>query len=642
MYLANLIVVNYRSCKLLEVDLFNDEPNIFIGINDCGKTTILKAIGLLLDEKPVYHSLKNGSFKKDLSNSALSNESFEALLTKYSLPSFFYNPNQTLVLGKFVIEDHDIDDENAPFSNQLLWAIENLSSQIWFMRAFDSDSSIINSFILTKDSFQDNEFLTLWNRTAVDLAKRTKEFSIKPNEIENVNKQGRFSNLEKIRAIYNKVSLQICWAEYKIEKADKGLFPVFRYLDWNCSLDDIKKIAADAMATKIEAHIIPLKNYASIAAIEVEQEINQQLMLLKDSIGEMLPNITGIKTKIYFEVKETVTDILINKLNADGDIHLDLQGEGIKRQIWFALIKAGALASIESGMTNTKFIWAFDEPETHLYPTAQRQFFDIIKEVSQTNVQTLISTHSTIFIDKSKLNIIKSVSLNNIAYTEFNNCNSVDEIFEALELRNSDFLFYDKFLVTEGDTEAYLIPELYKIHTGSTLKDDNIQLINLTGKNKWIEGKKALENVLTGFKKSLEFVIYLFDADMKLELGTSAITSNFFFAGNQDIEDSVSTEIWIEIVKEATDDKVLLSIEDIDQIKASIPANVEIRSNEKFFKQLQKLVKQKYSEVLEEPISHDVLDSKGFASAQALIKQITSMNQVCPQISLAFNKLNQN
>lgn len=168
-------------------------------------------------------------------------------------------------------------------------------------------------------------------------------------------------------------------------------------------------------------------------------------------------------------------------------------------------------------------------------PSAQRKFFEIIKEVSKSNVQTLISTHSTVFIDKSKLKTIRSVSIQDNAYTEYNECESVDEVFESLELKNSDFLFYDKFLVIEGDTEAYLIPELYKLYKGNTLEEDNIQLINLTGKNKWLEGKKALENVFNGFKKSQEYVIYLFDSDMRNELGEEAITDCFFFAGKQDI-----------------------------------------------------------------------------------------------------------
>src|SRR6266542_2603868 len=203
-----------------------------------------------------------------------------------------------------------------------------------------------------------------------ELDKKVKELEISSDEIQNENKKGRFSNLEKIRAIYSKVPKQQVWSSYKIEKGDKTIFQSFRYLDWNSSLDDIKRTATDAMSATIEAQLKPLRQEASVAAKKTEEEINKQLEILKSSISEMLPNITAIKTKVFFEVKESVTDILINKEKADGDIHLDLQGEGVKRQIWFALIKSGALASIGSGIKNKKSLWAFDEPETHLYPSA--------------------------------------------------------------------------------------------------------------------------------------------------------------------------------------------------------------------------------------------------------------------------------
>ena len=644
MYLSQLIVVNYRSCRLIDILLLSDQPNIFIGVNDCGKTTILKSIGLLLDDKPSYHSIKDNSSKKDFSNSPLSEDEFFDVLKKYDLPQINYSSNQTIVLGKLVIEENDIDDTENSFTNLLLWIIEKSPDAVWLARVFENDSALIQSLILTEDVLdpETSEGIKLWSSTATDLNKRIKDASITSLDIENVNKVGRFSNLEKVRAIYSKLSLKKCWASFKIDKGDKELFPSYRYLDWNCSLDDIKKTAADAMAAKIETYLHPLRTGANAAAREVEKDINDQLTVLKDSISDLIPNITGIKTKIFFEVKEFITDILINKLNCDGDIHLDLQGEGIKRQIWFALIKAGALASIQSGMTNTKFIWAFDEPETHLYPSAQRQFFEVIKEVSKSNVQTLISTHSTVFIDKSKLRNIRSVSIQGSAYTEYNECESIDEVFESLELKNSDFLFYDKFLVIEGDTEAYLIPQLYKMYKGNTLEEDNVQLINLTGCSKWLEGKKALDNVLKGFKKSEEYVIYLFDSDMRHDLGEDAIDDRFFFAGKQDIEDSISNEIWINVVAVATENAVVLNDVDIDSIKAEIPENGRVNSNDKFFKKLEKLVKMKLSEIKKEPISWTILSAKGNDSAQALLKFISSIEQVSPSIKKAFDKLTSN
>ncbi len=637
MYLSELIILNFRSCKQIEITLHKDDPNIFIGINDCGKTSILKAIGFLLDDRPIFNYLKDNSSKKDFSNSPITVEEFANLLIKKNLPAISYTSNQTIVIGKFFIEENDIDETDLSiYSDQFLWSVEkSIDGAIWLARVFESNSSTVTTLILTEDANK----LELWNSTATDLNKKIKEQGITPQEIQNVNKTGRFSNLEKMRAIYSKFLLEKHWANFKLEKSDKATFPTFRYLDWNSSLDDIKKTATDAMAVKIEAYIKPLKTQASSTARDVEKEINEQLKGLKDSIGDMLPNITGIKTKVYINVQETVTDILINKINSDGDIHLDLQGDGVKRQIWFALIKTGALASIESGMTNKRFIWAFDEPETHLYPSAQRQFFEIIKDVSQSNVQTVISTHSTVFIDKSKLKTIRSVSLKDDAYSIYYECNSVDEIFESLELRNSDFLFYDKFLVIEGDTEAHLIPALYRLYRTKSLEEENIQIINLTGKNKWIEGKKALENVLRGFKKSFEYVIYLFDSDMGFELGQDGKTDKIFFAGKQDIEDSIANQIWIEFVKESTDAKVALTNEEIEDLKHSIPDDIVVNKENKFYAMLEKLVKQKLNEQEDELITWSVLPIKGNELAQLLLKHINSIDQISPNIKLAFDKL---
>lgn len=64
MYLSKLLIINYRSCQCVEVDLLKDEPNILIGINDCGKTSLLKGLELLLSEKPQIFYIKDGTKKK--------------------------------------------------------------------------------------------------------------------------------------------------------------------------------------------------------------------------------------------------------------------------------------------------------------------------------------------------------------------------------------------------------------------------------------------------------------------------------------------------------------------------------------------------------------------------------------------------
>jgi len=502
MFLKKLIILNYKSAKSIQLNFSKDDPNVFIGINDCGKSTILKAAELLLGDKPFFNFTKDSSARNDLSNTVLSGLEFNAILIHEKVPSIAYNGNQCIILGKLGIEDDDVLDRNINYTDHLKWSIDqSIEDDFWFGKIFNSDDNTTTDLLLCNDS-KSLEKKELWNYTAPKLSKLIDELKVSKSEIDNENKKGRFSNLEKIRAIYKKIETEKFWTIYKSGKSDNNFFPIFRYLNWECSLDDINKIASDIMKSKMDTYMKPLRVEAYKAQRQAEIEINEELKEFRDSIKDDLPNIEGIKSKIFFNIKESITDIFVNKKNGDGDIHLESQGDGLKRQIWFALIKSSAFKMIEEEESNKKFIWAFDEPETHLYPSAQRHFFDTLKKISNSKIQTLICTHSTVFIDKTKLTSIKNVFLNDYGYTEYSICNSIDQIFESLKLRNSDFLFYDKFLVIEGQTELTLIPGLYKLINQRTLEDDNIQLINLKGKDKWLQGKIALENVFQDFRKN--------------------------------------------------------------------------------------------------------------------------------------------
>ena len=68
MFLTKLIILNYKSAKSINLDFSKDDPNVFIGINDCGKSTILKAVELLLGDKPFFNFSRDSSAKSDLSN----------------------------------------------------------------------------------------------------------------------------------------------------------------------------------------------------------------------------------------------------------------------------------------------------------------------------------------------------------------------------------------------------------------------------------------------------------------------------------------------------------------------------------------------------------------------------------------------
>lgn len=633
MHLEKVIVFNYRSCKTLELELFENNPNIFIGLNDCGKSTLLQSLNLLLGEKPDFNSLKEGNYKSDLSNTPESLDSLNQILSKNSLPLFSDENNATYVIGKLKYENEEAEKfPDSNLSTPLAWSIEsNEDNVIWLARKFSKQGT--STYLLMNDS---ENPLELWSLTQPNLNKQIKENAITPEEIDNENGKGRFSNFEKIRAIYAKLNCSNSWSTYKPAKGDKDIFPTFKLFDWNTSLDEIVSTANAIMKDEIEVHLNPLKETANELAKKAEDSINKKFGDISGIIQEVAKDVEAINSKVYFDVKEKISDVMVTKTFSDGPIHLENQGEGLKRQIWFSLIKAKADTTTDS---INKFIWAFDEPETHLYPQAQREFFDTLNKVSKGNVQTLISTHSTIFIDKSNLDKINSVKQEEDGYSTVNTCKDVEAIYSSLNVKNSDFLFHDKFLIVEGDTEQYLIPRLYELYTGNSLIVDNIQLINIQGKDKWRENKKILEKIMSGFKKSEEQLVYLFDNDMSFEIGQKVITENMFFVGAQDIEDSIESDIWLEILNEFYNGILEFQIEEIETWKNEVVKKVQCNANQKFYPILKSGIRNKCRQ---NDVDFDTLlklPSKGIDSAELLLKHIDDIDKIPVKIKEAFDGL---
>jgi putative ATP-dependent endonuclease of the OLD family len=637
MYLSNILIFNYSCCKCLDLEFQKDDPTVLIGINDSGKSTILGAIGLLLNQGPDFNYSDSTSAKSDLSNTTVPKTEYESQLALKGLPIIPYTEKETIIIGKFVFADEEMNSNiQEKLSNHLLWALEKSEdNSIWIAKIFDANSQMHQDYLLAwdKDVSSDcpNE---LWATKTNDLTKIRKTLGVLDADVENVNNAGRFSNLEQIRAIYSRYQCHPSWTKYKF-KDDVEYFPVYRYLDWNCSLDDLKSIANDALKSRIDPHLGPLKEMASGLSTAAESDINYELKTITTWLKTDIPNLAAIKTKVHFDVKTIISDIFINKLNSDGDIHLDLQGEGIKRQLWFALIKYASFKAREGSEGSIKkFIWCFDEPETHLYPGAQRGFYDNIKTLSSNTVQAIISTHSTVFVDRSCLTTIKRVQLDG-GYTRLANCHNIEDVFSSLQLKNSDFLFYDKFLIVEGDTEEVLIPHLFNLYTGKTLQGQNIQLIKLGGKDKRQENLNILIRVLGDFKKLDGCAFTLLDHDAKFNDVKGP--DNVVYLGRQDIEDLFQSKTWVSFIEQVAP-YAQITTEEIDSIITRIPCDQEIQREQKFYPRLKAHLLNKITEP-QKALLWQQYPAKGRKQGEILKNSITQIEHIPQEIKNVFDDI---
>lgn len=639
MILKQVLVFNYQSLQDVYLNMEANFPTIFVGINDSGKSVILKAIGLLLTLTPQFAFQRDASAKRDLSNKVATKESLADAFTNNGLPLLDYSEEQAIIAGKFVLEPSDFsEDVTGGLSNELLWTIESSTdSTLWLAKVFNNVAGSSEVYLFSQDGDSSNEGLReLWSKGSKELTALRKKESITDEEVTNLNKTGRFKNIEQIRALYSHAKLEKKWCKYSEYKKDIGYFPQYRYLGWEFSLEDLKKIATDAMKGIIDQHTSNVRKVAGTEADIAEKEVNDALEAYASLLKEDVPTLTGLKTNLIFDVKPAVSDVLVNKINADGDIHLDSQGEGVKRQIWFALIRIAAVkASATPGPSRHQFFWCFDEPETHLYPAAQRKFFDALATLASTTIQVALSTHSTIFTDRASLHSIKNVTLEQ-GYTSVGTCSSTDDVLDALQAKNSDFLFYDKFLIVEGDTESELMPHLYRLLKDRSLDSNGIQLVNLGGKDKRAESITAIRNIFKGFRKPDQCIVLLLDGDAKHEaLPTNGLTVHY--VGKQDIEDSISSNVWMELLRKVDLDS-LISKERLEEIKSEIPGT-PVQSNQKFFSRLKAEI---INTTGQDGASQRVIDNypqKGKQLGHLLEECITTPSEIPSEIASMLNTL---
>ncbi len=632
MFLSRFIILNNKSCKNINLLPSKMDPEIFIGINDCGKSTILKSLDIFFDEKKSLDFFREDQQKSDLSNSPLNKQEFNKILEEHGYPPLEnYSGDIIGILCEFGLEEGDkLDTEfqNNSKNSHLKWAIGD-SDKIIILRIFHNDygtnSSLSGYYLLTNDYKKDDNFIEAWSKTKKDLKELRQEFDVKDEDVENENGTGPFKNIEEIKAIYKKVETELTpgWFAYKDFSKDKSFFPNFKYLNWDFSLKDLEIMAIEAMNEVTSPLLEEIREVASLKQAEAIDGVNNKFDEMMGDLKNELPvNIKKINSSVFFNIDQKITDIKLTKENVDGEVHIDNQGDGIKRQIWFALLKWRSQLQPEGNDRNrNKYIWCFDEPETHLYPDVQRQLFNTFCDMCKNEFQVLLSTHSTIFIDRTKIGTINKTTLQE-GYSKIDKIKDVEDVFNTLGLQNSDFLFFDKFLAVEGPTEYELIPKLYKLKFNKTLMEDGIQLINLKGKSQAKNYKNVLEDIFIEFQKTEDKIYYLFDADTEIKE-----SDNIYTVGINDIEDSISNDIWIKFVQKNCD------IEINDKILVDIRGQITRDSSNKFYDLLR-------AHVAKNVVNGKYLPTKGVESGSFLVECFEDAKEIPEKIDKLFDEIN--
>lgn len=477
MYISNISIENFRCFHEAKMIEFNEKLNIFIGHNNSGKTSIVKALQILFDTS-CSKRLSINDFNRQISINDLKanppritissvlkesngeKEYSDDIVLVSTLLTKIERPYEAKITYEFFLPEKEVEDYKSTMSaitgNNVddYWdEIEHsfISKYVWKIYGGDEKlKTTVDSDILNKFDF---EFLQPIRDVERDLS------------------SGSNSLLKQIIDFF---------IDYDIKNdktKDKATI--------KSELQKVKREFADS------AQLLVNKLQDRLASGE------KQIVTYADNTGatfdKTLPHFDGNLNEItlYSALKLTLEDKGGIKLPPSNN------GLGYNNLIYIALLLAriqkDAMGEYFGSNAKLFSMLAIEEPEAHLHPSMQYRFLKFLNENMKSNVrQIFISTHSPNITAASKLDNLIVLSKDNgkieVAYPGrvFNPNDNEDKVSKAyveryLDVTKSDMLFAKRVVFVEGISEQLLLP-IFANYLKSDLVDSHVAVINIGGR----------------------------------------------------------------------------------------------------------------------------------------------------------------
>lgn len=528
MYISKISIKGFRNFPDNTIE-FNDGVNVIIGHNNAGKTSLLKALGLIIDNDGARR-LEIDDFSKQSSLAEL-----QAQPPKVTIQ---------LILKESLNEDSNSDD---------LVMVSNWLTTL--QKPYDAALTYV--FSLPLDKLSDyQQALT----HATD--KETAWFTIK-HEFLRFYTYRIYGGDPSLQTVADSDSLQKFDFQFlnAIRDVERDMFTgrntmlreVFDFfMDY-----DIKSVD-DSVKNKLQKQeeIKTLRTQFSTKADELLQVLHtrmhdgkQQILSYAKQTGATFnnakPDFAGSLSDVDFY---SALKLIIGYDHNDIKIPATHNGLGYNNLIFMSLLLAKMQVNADGNYLggNAKVfpVLAIEEPEAHLHPSMQYKFLKFLKENKESRKvrQVFVTTHST--------QITSAVSLDEIICLH-NECgvihvgypgktfpatdagqNAKAYVQRYLDATRSDMLFAQKVIFVEGMAEQLLVPTLAK-YCGKELEDHHIAIIPVGG--------RFFDNFLHMFDKNNSFAIpkkvaCLKDRDPERQkiIGGRGFTKCYPYSFNQD------------------------------------------------------------------------------------------------------------
>lgn len=412
MLLKRIKVCNFRGIESLDLRL--DRTTVLIGENNTGKTSILEALQFCLGRSLTR---KSGVF-----------ESYDYhLLDGNTQPADASSISITLQFE----EEKEDEWEDA--------VVQTLSDAV---QVNDDGLQSITFRVTSVYDAANTDYVTGW-----DFLDAKEQPLLKAKGVRNV------IELQKLAPVFLLGSLRDAAQEFRPRSQFWGPFVKSAKLDPKVR-EDLERELSELNTRVLDAH----KSFDGI-----KDRLKETSKLVP--LGEDQPvTIEALPGKVFDLLSRTQV-MLQSKTGVR--LPIERHGEGTQSLAVMFLFDAFLRGRLKDGYDkNTEPILAMEEPEAHLHPSAVRAVAGLLTELGG---QKLISSHSGDLVSAVPLTAIRRLCRKNGKITAFALEDGVlskreeEKVGYHVRMRRGSLLFARCWLLVEGETEFWLLPELARL-----------------------------------------------------------------------------------------------------------------------------------------------------------------------------------
>jgi len=410
--LERISITGYRGISE-KIDIPISNFHVIVGQNDAGKSTILKALDLFLNNKQYIPEYLNNKTEK------------------FTQIELLFSPNGTSI----TIDE----DSNTTFEDENLLNEEGL---IHIIKRWDGTKTgkISPEYYIVRKSYKELDYFSLTEAKLIKMC-RDNGLDAQRGLLTNPLTGAEHNNVEKrqrLKEIYIDENYDFEFIKEKLptsgqnrlkktEVALKNCLPKFEYF-----LADSPLSESDTTIQKYfkEMAFNVIKN--EVDTDKLEEIVKVRLQTVLNSITEKINSVVSEEEQVNAKIDFDWSKLITTSFESDtqiGSIPLSERGDGFRRITMMSYFEH---LSEERNSDHQNIIFGFEEPETFLHPTAQENLFQKLADISCSGYQVFLTTHSPVLVSKSQKTDLHHVSKENGMYRYNNNVENYSEIADDL------------------------------------------------------------------------------------------------------------------------------------------------------------------------------------------------------------------